>query len=107
MILAITKTYGRSEMGDSKETYKLMTERGKNTKQDNFQRNMNFLNECGINRTELTQYHLRLHTFAGDIDFWPSTNKWAFKGSSKTHYGDAKMLFSWINMNCSKDIDDK
>ena len=68
----------------------------KEQKETCMKENLDFLNKWGIEYEAFNNgYHLKIKTFAGVVDFWPSTNKWMF--AKKVRYGSVEDMLKFLN----------
>lgn len=58
--------------------------------------NLAFLEKIGLEFDSFNKgYHIKVKTFAGIVDFWPSTNKFMVNG--KVLHGDARQMLRYLN----------
>jgi hypothetical protein len=82
-------------MGDMREVFKDMQEAKKERKAANLKKNMDYLNSTSLDYKVFNQgRQLNFEYRDGVVAFYPTTNKWVFKG--KTYHGDARELVKFL-----------
>lgn len=84
-------------MGDTIDDYRALKHHLKEIKAERLIKNMEILRESGIPFSVSNGgYHVMFrHKGRSPVDFWPSTNKWRWRG--RNYGGDARKLLRWYS----------